>query len=870
MDNINEEVFQQILNELVKLNKITEDTYDDLKKKGKEFPKNKDLAKLLSEASKDSPKNTETDIEDLLNTNEKQYVTTVALKSEIQKLAKVKGMEAIQKIPGSSMFNETLTVFFSNVERMSPKFLAGIGLAATALIAMTTSLWRNATIMSDLYKSGVAFSGGMQQFTTYSHELGISFEDTTNLMKKYGTSISGFTGLETFKSALHKTSLVVDGSSKSFAQHARSFGMSTSEASEFLADYMEQQRLSGRLNQLSAQQIAYEAKQRLEAVNGWSLALNRSRKDLEEANRQISANPVVEAASIMFSDISSKIGESFNSVKAQFAAFGPEFGNMAAEMVAQPLMQGTDQFVALLGSGGAGIANGFSDLRQMIESGVTDQSVISAQIEKIAEQSKGIDFQTLMLQAQGGNQYAQQMLKNYSMLRQMDAKIKQSKEDQHKQAIEELKKQTGRTQFTQKEIQEQQAIIAKRQQNEAKLVANTQSAMQKFSNLFDKVMGRIFTPERVEGLSNAVESMVPVAEFLADVIVGIGDVISAILSPLESLKKLLNKLFGESEETSSAESGSANEETGAGSALATTAAVGAVGYGAYKIGGAAVNKIKSLRETLPISKAEKLSVIEDKLPSKDTKTGNFMGGLAKGVSAFGNPLVLKGAAIFSISMPLIAAGFAGAMWLLDAANTGESIANIFGPITEIDGSALISAGAGMAAVGAGLGVFAVGNLASTLSGLASAFTGLFVDGPMNQIVNFSNAVNPTALEMSANSISVLGVSIANLSNGLSKIDVSKLEDILEAFEDNPKAAELMLRSSANIAKLENQRPKTQEFYREKVVDKEKSKIDNDELINNKTLLEILKKIEKLVDVNTNQLTEQIVLNRNIKKSDINI
>ena len=97
--------------------------------------------------------------------------------------------------------------------------------------------------------------------------------------------------------------------------------------------------------------------------------------------------------------------------------------------------------------------------------------------------------------------------------------------------------------------------------------------------------------------------------------------------------------------------------------------------------------------------------------------GLLLKGLAVGLIAFANPLVLGGAAILGGSIIAIGAGIAGAAWITGAAL--PTFAKGMQSFEALDGKKLIDAGKGIAAVGGGLAVFGVGGAAAGMGSIIS-------------------------------------------------------------------------------------------------------------------------------------------------------
>lgn len=92
-------------------------------------------------------------------------------------------------------------------------------------------------------------------------------------------------------------------------------------------------------------------------------------------------------------------------------------------------------------------------------------------------------------------------------------------------------------------------------------------------------------------------------------------------------------------------------------------------------------------------------------------------GIAVGLRAFANPMVVLGAAGLAASITIIGAGIAAASWIMGKAL--PTLAEGLKGFSDIDGGNLIKVGAGIGALGIGLVAFAAGNFAASAGGLMS-------------------------------------------------------------------------------------------------------------------------------------------------------
>jgi hypothetical protein len=161
-------------------------------------------------------------------------------------------------------------------------------------------------------------------------------------------------------------------------------------------------------------------------------------------------------------------------------------------------------------------------------------------------------------------------------------------------------------------------------------------------------------------------------------------------------------------------------------------------------------------------------------------------GIAGGLTAFANPLILKGAAIFSGAIALISAGAAASMWLIGKAlpTFAEGVAAFSG----IDGDNLVDVGLGITALGGGLAVFAAGGVAASFANVASSIVdGLvgFFGGktPFEKIADFSNLpIDGPKLKTNAEALLAFGEAMAALSNGSASITGAIAEKLFSIFD----------------------------------------------------------------------------------------
>jgi hypothetical protein len=138
--------------------------------------------------------------------------------------------------------------------------------------------------------------------------------------------------------------------------------------------------------------------------------------------------------------------------------------------------------------------------------------------------------------------------------------------------------------------------------------------------------------------------------------------------------------------------------------------------------------------------------------------GGVLSGIAKGLSAFGNPQVAIGGAVLAGVILVIGAAVAGATWLV-----GKSLptfAEGMQAFETLDGAKLSAAGKGMLAVAGGMAAFgagsAVAGLGNLVGNIADGISGLFGGekaNPLEQLLEFQKYnIDQAKVEGNANAL----------------------------------------------------------------------------------------------------------------------
>jgi hypothetical protein len=170
----------------------------------------------------------------------------------------------------------------------------------------------------------------------------------------------------------------------------------------------------------------------------------------------------------------------------------------------------------------------------------------------------------------------------------------------------------------------------------------------------------------------------------------------------------------------------------------------------------------------------------------------FLRGLAGGLTAFANPMVVAGSVGFGVAIAAVGAGIAGASWLLGKAL--PTLSKGLASFSVIDGKALVDVGLGVASLGAGLLVFgagsAVGGAGNVIGNIADGLTNLFGGKDLITRLKEFSTLGP-GLKTSGDGLLHASQGLYKFGGvflGFTKMDIKPLDAIIEKLKALKEAA----------------------------------------------------------------------------------
>lgn len=293
---------------------------------------------------------------------------------------------------GQLGFYKMASVVGLNLKAFSSLHNAVMGFAAALIGTVANSIIQNMNMYTDLYKSGVLYnqvSGsvvhGLGALAKAAVDAGVPVQTMGVLLKKFSVVVNRL-GIGNFGAA-----------AKEVSAFASTFAMSNSDSAEYLAEYLDRQRIMGVLQEQSSQEIADGAKKQLKSTMDLARAMGVTVDQLREQQRASKDVDVTAALATLPKEISKKAGPFVDNMLAAFNEAGmSDVGKGFVQAISKgPLARGNEFFLSLnkLGPVGQNASDAIFDLAEKVRNGSVTQEDANAQFENIVTKMSGLDPQ---------------------------------------------------------------------------------------------------------------------------------------------------------------------------------------------------------------------------------------------------------------------------------------------------------------------------------------------------------------------------------------------------------------------------------------------------------------------------------------------
>ncbi len=297
----------------------------------------------------DLTKKQQTDIVNQLKKNGKitektaKALSSGGLKSSLGKDLRKAGDSALNMAGGFDKLNKgPLKNFGAALKKSSLGFkagLAGIGLLGQAIGKSIAVIRESTASMRDMADSGITIAGGMMELQDSLADTGMTLAELSEITGKYG-QVVGIGGLR----AITQLTKAVNTAENGFMK----YGLTTAEATEFTAEYLDQQRMAGIFTQRSKVREAAALQENIERLTSYSKILNVSRKRMMEQTTAMLGREDVQARMAMLEPGARREAQAaFAQTIQGLTAMGPageKFAERLTDMLANPTAEASAAF----------------------------------------------------------------------------------------------------------------------------------------------------------------------------------------------------------------------------------------------------------------------------------------------------------------------------------------------------------------------------------------------------------------------------------------------------------------------------------------------------------------------------------------------
>ena len=217
--------------------------------------------------------------------------------------------------------------------------IAGFGMLAAGMAHAVAIVRETAGVLKNMNDAGIRVEGGIRELQHSLSQTGMTLDELQNITSKYAQVV----GTNGWKAITNLTEGVnaLDGG-------FRKYGITTAEATEFTAEYLEQQRMAGVFGAASQRNQSAALQQNIERLTAYSKTLNVSRKAMMETTTTMLSREDVRARfALMEPEERAKAQEAFAATIQGFASLGPageKFGSLLTDMIANPTEEAAESF----------------------------------------------------------------------------------------------------------------------------------------------------------------------------------------------------------------------------------------------------------------------------------------------------------------------------------------------------------------------------------------------------------------------------------------------------------------------------------------------------------------------------------------------
>ncbi len=295
----------------------------------------------------------------------------------------VESAAGLDKLPGPlKKFGASI----KNASTFTKTFALSVGFIGNQIGKAIATVRENVSVLRDLSDSGIQMQGSFLEVQKNLAATGMTLAEFGEMASKY-SRVLGVNGFN----AITKLTKSVNAADKGFA----TYGLTTAEATEFTAEFLEQQRMAGIFGGIQRRGQAQALKENIERLTAYSKILNVSRKQMMETTKSmLDREDLQRKFFTMEVEDRVKAQDAFKTTIQGFASFGPagdKFAEMLTDMAAAPVAENSEAFKRLAAASPQ-LAKDMAALsRSMMDGNSASREEITAMLKRAGANKQLID-----------------------------------------------------------------------------------------------------------------------------------------------------------------------------------------------------------------------------------------------------------------------------------------------------------------------------------------------------------------------------------------------------------------------------------------------------------------------------------------------
>lgn len=363
-------------------------TFDLIKSNGKITSK---YLESINKAVKGSAVSTES----LQGSRKKERAAIDLASNKLDELSSTSGLAGM----GMSTLSKHTNVLGGAMNLLSGKLTWGVmvvGPAIALIKGMISTIVETIGAFEEFHKVGIVYNEGILTHRENLARLGMSTKDMTEIVQKHARTIS----LVSIPQIMRLGRTIGNQ-----ADQLYQMGLTTKEATKFMSEHFEMQRLMGVFEFQDAQALSRSVMATMQSLTAYTKIMNKSREEIIESQKKmLDRADFHRLIASMEPELAAQVQKSFSNITGALAGALPEqeasrVADLLTDMIASPVTLASKSYQDLVSSGQYELANVLADEAERVKQGRTSTASAFEFVQRLtqaAEQSARTGFQNIL------------------------------------------------------------------------------------------------------------------------------------------------------------------------------------------------------------------------------------------------------------------------------------------------------------------------------------------------------------------------------------------------------------------------------------------------------------------------------------------